>query len=207
LSGTGCLTYDLPSGINPLFHDDADAVIQAYLQPGERLLWSAQPPQGVRLRATDALMIPFSILWTAFVIFWEAAVVASGAPLFFMLWGIPFVLVGLYLLLGRFWVEARQRARTYYGLTDNRIIIVSGIMRRSTRSLSARGLSDITLTKKKSGGGTIYFGPANPMYAWWGSAGWPGMGRYAAPCLELDGDAEEVYEKILALQKAGDGVG
>jgi hypothetical protein len=129
-------------------------------------------------------------------------VVVAGAPLFFMVWGVPFVLVGLYLIVGRFWVDARQRARTYYGLTDRRVIIVSGIFSRSTRSLNVRILSDVALTKRRNGSGTISFGQVNPMYAWWGSAGWPGMGRYAAPCLELDGDAEEVYEKILAAQQA-----
>ena len=49
----------------------------------------------------------------------------------------------------------------------------------------------------------ICFGPVNPMYAWWGDAGWPGMWRYAVPFLELDRNANEVYEKILAVQRMG----
>ena len=127
--------------------------------------------------------------------------------MFFMAWGVPFVLVGLYLIVGRFWVDAKQRAETYYALTDSRVIIVSGVFSRSTRSLSTRTLSDVAMTKKKNGSGTISFGPVNPMYAWWGIAGWPGMGRYTTPCLELDGNAEEVYGKILAVQKASSTIG
>ena len=157
--------------------------------------------------AADAFLIPFSILWGGFAVFWETMVVTQGAPLFFMIWGVPFVLIGLYLIVGRFWVDARQRARTYYALTDGRVIIVSGIFSRSTRSLNARTLSDIALTTNKNGGGTITFGPVNPMYGWWGSSGWPGMGRYTSPCIELDYDAEEVYNQILNVQKTGSTVG
>jgi hypothetical protein len=73
--------------------------------------------------------------------------------------------------------------------------------------LNVRTLSDVALTKKKNGNGTISFGPVNPMYAWWGIPGWPGMSRHMTPCLELDGNAEEVYEKILAVQNAGSTVG
>jgi hypothetical protein len=184
-----------------MFLQDAESEIREELRRDERLLWSGQPPQGLRLRASDAFLIPFSLMWGGFAIFWESAVIANGAPLFFMILGVPFVLIGLYLIVGRFWVDARQRAKTYYGLTDSRVIIISGVFSRSTRSLNLRTLSDVAVTRKKNGSGTIWFGPVNPMYAWGANGGWPGMGRYATPCLELDDDVEAVYEKILAVQK------
>ena len=99
---------------------DTDSVIRENLRRDERLLWTGQPPQGLRLQATDAFLIPFSIFWGGFAIFWETTVVMQGAPLFFAVWGIPFIVIGLYLIFGRFWGEAKQRSRTYYGLTDSR---------------------------------------------------------------------------------------
>jgi len=183
---------------------DAGSAIRENLRRDERLLWSGQPPQGPRLCAADAFLIPFSILWGGFAVFWEVLVIASPAPWFFAIWGIPFVLVGLYLIVGRFWIDAVQRARTYYALTDARVLILSGVFGRSVRSLGLRTLSDVVLTTRKNGGGMISFGPMNPMHAWWGNIGWAGMGRYATPFLELASNAEDVYDMILALQKSGD---
>jgi len=190
------------AGAFSVIPEDADEAIRQDLRPDERLLWSGQPPQGVRLQAVDAFLIPFSFLWAGFAIFWETLVIVQGAPIFFAGVGVPFVILGLYLVVGRFGVDARQRARTFYALTDRRVVIISGIFSRSTRSLAVRTLSDVALTKRKGGSGTISFGPMSPLYAWWGGAGWPGTGRYAPPCFRLDDNVEEVYEKILAAQQA-----
>jgi hypothetical protein len=70
--------------------------IERELQPGERLLWSGRPRQGLMFRPADALYIPFSLFWCAFAIFWEVSVLKEGLW-FFVIWGIPFVLVGLFI--------------------------------------------------------------------------------------------------------------
>jgi hypothetical protein len=184
--------------------DESESVIRGELRRDEQLLWSGRPPQGLRLTAADAALIPFSLLWGGFAIFWETSVIAAGAPFFFMLWGVPFVLIGLHLIFGRFLADAWQRSRTCYGMTNDRILIVSGIFTRNTRSLNLRTLSDVTLNKKANGSGTIAFGPMNWMNSWWGNAGWPGTSRYAPPSIEVETNADEVYEKILAVQKNRD---
>ncbi len=72
-------------------------------------------------------MVPFSIMWGGFAVFWELGVLATGAPAFFDLWGLPFVALGLYLIFGRFIYKRRQKERTVYGVTDQRgIVLVDG---------------------------------------------------------------------------------
>ena len=174
--------------------------IERELSSGERLLWSGQPQRGIRLRSSDAFLIPFSLLWCGFAIFWEASVITKGAPFFFRLWGVPFVLVGLYLVVGRFIVDARTRERTFYGVTSERIIIVSGLFSRQTKSLQLRTLSDISLAERADGSGTITFGPQHPM-AQRIPSGWPGAGQYAAPAFDMIERAKETYNLIRQTQR------
>lgn len=164
--------------------------------PSERLLWWGQPPQGFVLRMADAFLIPFSILWGGFAIFWETMVIATGAPFFFALWGVPFVLVGLYFMVGRFWVDARQRAATVYAVTSERVVIVSGLLSRRVKSLNIDTLSDVSLTERAGGGGLITFGSMPFPFGWFAVTGWPGLGQDLVPSLELSSGAREVYETI-----------
>lgn len=53
------------------------------------------------------------------------AVTTAKQP-FTVLWGIPFVLVGLYFIFGRFIYKKRRKVRTVYGLTDRRVIVCAG---------------------------------------------------------------------------------
>ena len=153
------------------------------------------------LRGSDAFLIPFSLLWCGFAIFWEMSVVSSGAPFFFTLWGLPFVLVGIYMVFGRFFIEARQRDSTFYGLTDKSIIIVSGLLNRKVKRLNLRTVSDISLTEGKERRGTITFGPSLPFYTRFGGGGLPGMGQMAVPSFEMIENARSVYDLIMATQR------
>ncbi len=180
--------------------DQPEDVIQAELGPDERLLWAGRPRLGFMLRPADALMIPFSLMWGGFAIFWEASVIRGNAPLGFALWGVPFVLIGLYIIFGRFVVDARQRSNTFYGVTSERVLIVSHLFGRKVKSLNLDTLTDVTLNERGNGAGTITFGPLAPFYGWQRS-GWPGMTN-AVPSFELPSDAREVYEIIRNARRA-----
>jgi hypothetical protein len=65
--------------------------IEFDLGRGERLLWSGMPRQGLMLRPTDALFIPFSLFWGGFAVFWESSAIIHHAPPLFVVWGIPFL--------------------------------------------------------------------------------------------------------------------
>ena len=187
-----------------------EEVIRAELSPNEQLLWSGQPAQGIRLRSYDWFLIPFSLLWGGFAIVWESFAImiafsaAAKEPVVFIfpLFGIPFVLIGLYIIFGRFIVDAKQRARTFYGLTSERIIMVSGVWRRTVKSLNLETLNDISLTEKRNGGGIIMFGQIPWLFALWeSSGGFPGMPQFGGRTFELSDDVRQIYEKIREAQR------
>ena len=201
-------------------------IISRHLEPGESLLWAGQPRKGVRFQSADIFLVPFSLMWGGFAIFWEAMVLTmshrhtKAIPLFFSLWGIPFVLVGLYLIFGRFLVDAFRRSNTYYGLTDRRAIIITGLFDRQpaldlstlaglvmglghakVSSLDLRTMTDVSMTERGDGSGTITFGPQNP-YTFLAGSGWPGLRYgYVTPRFKLIEQVMSVYMQIRAAQQ------
>jgi Bacterial PH domain len=173
--------------------------IQFNLDRGERQLWAGQPKQGLVFRAADTFMIPFSLLWGGFAIFWEASVLTTNAPGFFALFGVPFVLMGLYVTVGRFFVDARRRANTTYAVTTERVLISTRWFSASTKSLNLKTLSDITLNERRDGSGTITFGPTNPLATMYGGTWWPGLSQ--TPSFEMIRDAKRVYDLIRDAQR------
>lgn len=188
-------------------YSEIERALRPELGPGERLLWSGQPRGGLRLRPTDAFLIPFSLMWGGFAFFWEYSVLQSSAPFFFRLWGIPFVLVGLYLIVGRFFADAWQRARTYYGITNERVVIVSGLFQKQVKSLALRSLSEVTLSERGDRSGSITFGAVPAMYGWLAGSGWPGSGKQLPPSFELVENVRQVHAQIQSAQRALQPVG
>jgi predicted Rdx family selenoprotein len=142
-------------------------------------------------------MIPFSLLWGGFAMFWEYSVLRHSSSAEFALWGIPFVLIGLYLIVGRFFVDAFQRARTVYAVTDRRILIVRTWWNKEVTSVSSKPLPEISLTEKSDGSGTITFGPRLP-YSRMMGGGWPGASKQAVPAFEFVERVRSVYDLIQA---------
>ncbi len=127
------------------------------LRSSERVLWTGGPRHGVVFRTCDLFLVPFSLLWGGFAIFWEAMAVTSGAPWFFKLWGIPFVLVGLYLIAGRFIADAWRRGSMTYAVTDQRLLTIRSWPTSRVQSTELQGLSHVALEEKADGTGSIDF--------------------------------------------------
>jgi hypothetical protein len=177
---------------------------QGRLLPGERIQWTGAPPAGLLLTGRDAFMIPFSLMWGGFAIFWEWGVVTGmgkghPAPDFFMLWGVPFVLIGLYMIAGRFFVDAWIRGATTYALTSQRVLIMRTAPTFKFTALSLDRLPELSLSERQDGRGTIRFQPGASM---WGgnNNGWSSWtpGLDAGQFLMI-ADARGVFDRIQKL--------
>ena len=102
---------------------DADAGVSLWLQRGERVLWRGAPDPSRIFSKEDLLLIPFSLLWGG-----GAIAIAVSAARHGLVSGdvilVPFVLVGLYMIAGRFVAKHWERRRTRYAITDRRAVVV-----------------------------------------------------------------------------------
>jgi hypothetical protein len=147
---------------------ELEARVKAELQPDERLVWVGQPRPDLFVRAAFFL-VPFGLVFGGFALFW---IVGSAAMMggfganqgfpgflnFFPLCGVPFLLVGLAMVLSPIWLRRRAR-QTVYALTSKRAIIWEpGLVGSVTvRNYSAAGLGRMTRTERADGSGDLVF--------------------------------------------------
>lgn len=94
-----------------------------WLQPGEQLQWEGAPDPRVIFSKQDLVLVPFSMLWTGFAFFWEAAAL-SGGWLPGGVFGLPIIAIGLYMVFGRFFYKRWDRRRTRYVVTNRRALVL-----------------------------------------------------------------------------------
>lgn len=138
--------------------------IQSRILPGERIAWTGQPGHGLHVVPGDMFLIPFSLIWCGFAVFCTFSAAKMGAPVFFLLWGMMFVCIGIYFVIGRFIVDAWIRRGMHYAVTDRRILIARSAPFSKFTAVNLAQLPDIDLSERADGRGTIRFGPALPLW-------------------------------------------
>lgn len=128
------------------------------LTSGEHLLWTGRPDPGKIFSAQDIFQIPFSLLWGGFALFWNLMVWAGSAPIFFRLWGLPFLFMGIYMIVGRFIYKAWRKRGTYYAVTDKRLMILSMGLRYNLQAFPIDQLPTLKKQVNRAGAGSVIFG-------------------------------------------------
>lgn len=163
------------------------------LYDNERVLWRGKPEEGHLLGQADVFAIPFSICWFGFAIVWETLAVTGGAPFFFCLFGVPFIIVGLYITVGRFFVRKGRMNSTRYAITDKRVIrCVKGKVDFIDYSNGVK----IHTKMNSDGTGTITFGENPSFNQWGGNAGFWEMAGNNVFAMENISDVNEAYRLI-----------
>ncbi len=159
-----------------MLHVDPDslAAIQPELTSGETVLWAGRPSPGVVFhKSVNESLVPFSQIWGGGAIVWEIVVIGSlfshrshvGQSVFMILWGIPFVVIGQYMIWGRFLYAARVKKHTYYAVTDRRVIVVQNGRKRQAASADIDSLPTLIKETHSRWIGTLRFFPAREPFA------------------------------------------
>lgn len=169
------------------------------LLPGEKLLWKGAPEPGLKFRSRDIFLTAFGLVFFSFSVFWMyTAHYTMTAPPYFTLFGIPFVLAGAYLLIGRYFWEAYKRGRTAYTLTDKRAIIRVNAFGQTQKTVTLNDLAEVELEERADGSGTIAFGRDITT-----GSGKSRSTSYA-PRFEFVKDAARVYQLVEKARNAAD---
>jgi hypothetical protein len=185
--------------------------LAAELDPGERVLWTGKPSAPGWFQRQDWVLVPFSLMWGGFAIFWEVAALSSRSArqsVLFPLWGIPFVLMGLYLIVGRLYVRRRTLERSVYVLTDRRALSIARSWWGSgehVRSIWLRSFPPVEKQLRRDGSGTLMIGTmpvAQRLLS--GETAWPMTSLLPGGAVVFAdiADAAEVYQ-LLRRQLSG----
>jgi hypothetical protein len=184
--------------------------LQSELSSGERIQWAAMPNSRIVFHSDDLYLIPFSLLWGGFAIFWEAGILgfwetnAKPHPFswFMSLWGIPFIVMGQYFIWGRFAWDAWLKRRTYYAITDRRVLILQEAWKRKTQFSYLDSIPEIS--REGDDVGTLWLGAKLPAFGGRGTKtrGWSRCSiNDGVPTLADIDNVDSVYHLILDLRE------
>lgn len=116
---------------------------------------------------------------------------------------IPFILMGLFITVGRHWYDRMRRGYTYYGITNERILIVHGIVRQRITSHDMGSLPALSVEENVDGTGTIRFGSSSdrmPEIMQYQMGMFSGMMDKTDRLEQVD-DAREVFKTIKEIRE------
>lgn len=178
-----------------------DDPFQGRLLPGERIVWRGAPGGGILFSPSDIVMVPFSLVWCGFAIFWTVEATATHVLDFFTLWGAMFVCIGVYFVAGRFLVDAWVRRGTAYAVTDRRILIARGAPFGKFIAVGLSRLPDISLSERRDGRGTVRFGAEMSMFNNRRRASWSPALDPTPQLIAID-DARRVFDLVQRASQA-----
>lgn len=176
--------------MNPETTSDA-SVIRAHVSADEKVLWTGRPAGGIKFRAVDVFMIPFSLLWGGFALFvipWNLN--GSGMGVVGILLPLFFKLMAIYITVGRFLIDMIRRNLTLYGLTDRSAVFLTTFLGTRAQVVALKFCSGISLQENGRGAGSVTFGTPAPFWAQSRSM----SNAPQVPTFEYIDDARAVYE-------------
>ncbi|MBA3649109.1 MAG: hypothetical protein H0W62_11265 [Chitinophagales bacterium] len=170
-----------------------------YLKEDEKIIWTGQPKRGVQLRDADMLLIPMSIILVGFSLILNYTLLYYESPFTLKIIGVMLALASVYMCILRFFLSARKRARTFYCITNKRVLLKNERKKLNLKTLPLKNIERLDLTEEKDGSGFIILGNTNPLYPW--LLGGFYFVQEALPGLAMLPNVKEVYDILYSLVK------
>jgi uncharacterized membrane protein YdbT with pleckstrin-like domain len=174
------------------------------LNANEKIIWSGKPVRKAFI-LSGVVSIPFGLIFMAFAIFWMWTAASGGAPYFFSLFGLVFVLIGFGIVFGPSLLQLLRYRNTEYVITDKRVITQTGAIGLDTRFVDFEKIQEvyvqIGVMDRLFGTGSVYAMTAG--FSGFGPRGGYGYGyggfAFNRPSLSA---LKEPYEVQKLLQEA-----
>ncbi|MEZ6048303.1 MAG: hypothetical protein R3C11_22565 [Planctomycetaceae bacterium] len=152
-----------PPGTSNLHNltDPLRLLVERELREGEHITWIGQPLPWKFGKLYIGLTL-FGIPWTAFALFWMAGAAQFEIPDFqrkddfFFLFGLPFVLIGFFMLTAPYW-SMRKAKQTVYVMTTKRVILIEKSLYVTISSFSPERLKSLRREEYPDGSGNLIF--------------------------------------------------
>jgi hypothetical protein len=145
---------------------DAQLRAQSELQSGESIYWTGTAdPRRAALSALPASF--FGIPFAGFALFWISTAYRATSTMsksshnafttgfsVFPLFGLPFLLIGLGVILAPLWAFLKGRS-TVYAVTNQRVMIITGTNSRSVQSYTPADILGVEHRERPDGSGDI----------------------------------------------------
>ena len=145
--------------------ETVEFVVSNYLESDEKMLWSAKPIKKMKLLPGEKFNVILGLAWTAFAVAWLVISlnVAKDLPSGFSIekilpaFGVPFLMIGLYLALLSPIAIIVSRKGIEYALTTKRVIILHCGKREKLFSYTYDRVKNLNFACDEEGNGYVTF--------------------------------------------------
>jgi hypothetical protein len=141
-----------------------DLDLAGELRVGEQVLWRGKPEREAFVWRTWPLSVFGGALGVAVFVYY-LVVFTTEAPDLLAIWGVPFAIAALYMLVGHFLLTSREWTNTEYLITGSRVLIRHGIFSPRLTSYSIASLPHTQVVMHGENIGNVMFkGPFGQGY-------------------------------------------
>jgi len=194
------------------FDHSAERIFNEHLSSDEKIIWAGKPEANMIFSQEDIFMIPLSLI-VGFPVFLLGTSIITTLPddispirkYFIIIFTVLAMLVGFYIIIGRFIYKVLKRKRTFYVVTDKRILWISGLFTPHFQDLYIDQISDINKQVSPVGIGTLKFSRTGTVYTdvfsgFYTNTGLDILSKAGQRYVFIDiKDAEKVYSIITEL--------